>query len=146
MAAQLFTFLVVALTLVVFRAESLTSAGRIFDAFFHWNGALFAPEYAAQLKYSRTLEFTSMMFGDGGSVSAVFVLLFLALAACWLLPSTYQLFRRCEIAIDKPMAGRDAVIGLQWQASRGWAIYIAVLAVISMLNLTQVSEFLYFQF
>jgi alginate O-acetyltransferase complex protein AlgI len=145
-AAQLVTFLVVALTLVVFRADSLTSAGRVLGAIFQWNGLQFAPEYMAALKSTTTLEFTSMFFGGNYGVSVVYLSLALALAVCWLLPSTYQLFRRCEVAIDKPLAGREPVISLQWQASRAWAVYIAILAVASMLNLTQVSEFLYFQF
>jgi len=145
-AAQLFTFLVVALTLVVFRADSITSAGRILGAICHWNGTQFIPEYMAALKNTTTLEFTSMVFRGNYSVSVVYLSLALALAVCWLLPSTYQLFRRCEVAIDKPLAGRESVINLQWQAGGAWAAYIAILAVASMLNLTQVSEFLYFQF
>jgi alginate O-acetyltransferase complex protein AlgI len=145
-AAQLFTFLVVALTLVVFRADSLASAGRILGALFHWNGVHFVPEYLAALKTNTTLEFTTMLFGGPYVVTVIFLCLALALAFCWLLPSTYQLFRRCEVAIDKPLAGREPVIGLQWQASSAWAVFIAVLVVASMLNLTQVSEFLYFQF
>lgn len=145
-AAQLFTFLVVALTLVVFRADSLASAGRVLGAIFNWNGLQFAPDYVVALNSSATLELASMVFGGAYNVSVVFACLVLALVACWVLPSTYQLFRHCEVAIDKPVAGREPVIKLQWQASRAWAVYIAVLAVASMLNLTEVSEFLYFQF
>jgi alginate O-acetyltransferase complex protein AlgI len=145
-AAQLFTFLVVALTLVVFRADTVSSAGNVYGAILHWDGLQFGTQYMAALTGNRILEFAPMVFGQSYAVSAVFLLLLLALAACWLLPSTYQLFRHCNVAIDKPLAGREPVISLQWQASWGWSIGIAVLAVASILNLTEVSEFLYFQF
>ena len=145
-AAQLLTFLVVALTLVVFRADNLASAGHVYNAILNWDGLQFVPEYMAALKGNKNLQLTSMLFGESYAVSVVFLLLAMALAACWLLPSTYQLFRHCEVAIDKPLAGREPVISLQWQASRGWSVGIAVLAVASIVNLTEVSEFLYFQF
>jgi alginate O-acetyltransferase complex protein AlgI len=145
-AAQLFTFLVVAFTLVVFRADNLVSAGHVYSAIFNWDGPQFVPEYMAALKDNRNLEFAAMLLGQSYAVSVVFLLLAMALAACWLLPSTYQLFRHCEIAIDKPMAGREPVISLQWQANRGWSVGIALLAIASIVNLTEVSEFLYFQF
>lgn len=121
--AQVFTFLVVAFTLVIFRADSVASAGRVYRAVLNWNGLQF------QLYHG-----------------VVFTILAIALAVCWLLPSTYQLFRHCDVAIDKPLAGREPVIRLQWQANQRWAVFIALLIVASMGNLTRVSEFLYFQF
>lgn len=145
-AAQIFTFLVVALTLVVFRADSMTTAGHVYSAIFDWNGLQFVPDYVAVLERNKNLEFVSMLFGEGYAVSVVFFSLALALAICWLLPSTYQLFRECDVVIDKPLAGREPIIGLKWKASRAWGVFIAILAVAAFVNLTQVSEFLYFQF
>jgi hypothetical protein len=76
----------------------------------------------------------------------VFGSLACALAACWLLPSTAQLFQRQQVMIDKPTAGRRAILQFEWQASSRWAVFVAALAAMSFLNLGQVSEFLYFQF
>jgi alginate O-acetyltransferase complex protein AlgI len=76
----------------------------------------------------------------------VFGCLALAIAACWLLPSTWQLFQDYDVAFDKPPTGRAPVLRLQWQPRVGWACFIALLFVACCLNLTQVSEFLYFQF
>ena len=87
-----------------------------------------------------------MLFSESYAVSTVFFFLALALAICWLLPSTYQLFRECDVVIDKPLAGREPIIGLKWEASRAWGVFVAILAVSALVNLTQVSEFLYFQF
>ena len=145
-AAQVFTFLVVALTLAVFRADSMASAGRVYGAMLNWNGGGFVSAYMGKLEPTNIMQVTAMLFGNSYSVIVVYLSLAMALVACWLLPSTFQLFRHCEVTINKPLAGREPVLRLQWQASRGWAIYIALLAAASMMNLTQVSEFLYFQF
>ena|GEM_PF-5288185 len=48
--------------------------------------------------------------------------------------------------IQKPVAGRPALITIEWQANSRWAILVAALAVMSFVNLSRVSEFLYFQF
>ena len=145
-AAQVFTFLVVALTLVVFRADSIVSAGDIYSAMFDWNGLQFATGYAEKLQHNKTLELASMLFGQGYAASVVFILLAMALSVCWFLPSTYQLFRNCDVVIDRPLAGREPVISLNWKATAVWGIFVGILAVSALVNLTQVSEFLYFQF
>ncbi len=145
-AAQVVTFLVVAMTLVVFRADSIVSAGDIYSAMFDWNGLQFATGYAAKLQHNKTLELASMLFGQGYAASVVFILLVMALAVCWFLPSTYQLFRHCDVVIDRPLAGREPVISLNWKATAVWGVFIGILAVSALVNLTQVSEFLYFQF
>lgn len=146
LAAQLLTFLVVVFTLVIFRAESLAAAAHVTGAVFHWGGWEFMPDYLLALEQSKTLEFTSMLLGDSYPVQAVFSLLFLALAICWFFPNTSQLFRGTGVMNEQTATGREPVINWQWKANRRWAIYIALLAVASMLNLTEVSEFLYFQF
>ena len=39
-----------------------------------------------------------------------------------------------------------APTGLRWKDGPGWAVAAAVVALIAVLNLTRISEFLYFQF
>ena len=79
-------------------------------------------------------------------VGLVYGAIVLAIAACWLLPSTWQLFQAYEVAIDKPPTGRPAVLRLQWRQGPAWSLFIALLFLLSCLNLTQVSDFIYFQF
>lgn len=146
MFAQVFTFAVIALTLVVFRAETLTEAARIYTALLDWNGGVFVPAYSAQLQQTQIFGVVAQVGLAMPGVGFLYTLLGLALAACWILPSTYQLFRHCGVMIDRPLAGREAVLKLQWSLSRSWAVAIALMAVMSMMNLTQVSDFLYFQF
>lgn len=146
MLAQVFTFLVVCLSLVVFRAETIAAAANVYGALLDWNGGGFVPGYLAQLQESNTVTISALFLGGVSAEGVVFSCLVAALAVCWLMPSTYQLFRECDVCIDKPLAGRKPVLEFQWSMSRGWAVFIALLYFFSLLNLTQKSEFLYFQF
>ena len=130
----------------MFRADTLSAAGHIYLAMANWSGANFVPAYGERLAQSNLVTIAATLLGADYSLTLVYLCLALALAACWLLPSTYQLFRECDVCIDKPLAGRAAVMDFQWSASQRWAVFIGLLAVCSFLNLTQVSEFLYFQF
>jgi hypothetical protein len=62
------------------------------------------------------------------------------------MPNTYQLFRHCDVVLEPPFSTQAPLFDWQWQPSMAWSFFIAVLTLISLLNLTQVSEFLYFQF
>jgi D-alanyl-lipoteichoic acid acyltransferase DltB (MBOAT superfamily) len=146
MAAQVFTFLVVVFTLVFFRSSSLAAASHLMVSVFQFEGYSFSADYLAQLNRSNLFKLTRILVADVQAVQLVYAMLLMALVACWALPSTLQLFERQEVAIVKPRAGRAAVIRLQWQPGSAWAAFIAVLVLMSLLNLTQVSEFLYFQF
>ncbi|MFK7732141.1 MAG: MBOAT family protein [Pseudomonadales bacterium] len=144
--AQILTFLVVVLTLVVFRAETLTEAANIYSSLLTWEGLSFSPSYLATLESIDSLAMTSRFLGDAEFGTLISVALLIALLLCWLFPSTYQLFRSLDIMIEKPLAGREPVLKFSWTPSAYWAAFIGVLLVASLMNLTQVSEFLYFQF
>ena len=145
-AAQCFTFCLVVLTLVVFRADSLAEASNFYLAFGRWNDFDFSADYLTSLQSVGSLKAASQLLGGVHVGLPVAVSLASALFVCWFLPSTFQLFRSLNVMIDKPLAGRASVIGFCWSPSQMWAIIIAVMAAASMLNLTQASEFLYFQF
>lgn len=145
-ASQLLTFLLVVFTLALFRSDSLTAAGHLYTGLWTFGGAEFTSAYLTPLKWTSIFKFEEIIFPGIQATTMVYSLLGLALVACWFLPSTYQLFQHCEVAIDKPRAGRPPVFDLKWRPNIGWALFIALLALISSLNLTTVSEFLYFQF
>ena len=144
--AQGFTFLVVVFTLVFFRSSSLASALQLFASLGQFEGYGFSADYLAQLHRTNLFKLVQVLLVDVQAVYLVYGMLLLALAACWLLPSTHQLFESQDVAIARPRAGRRAVLAFEWRPSGAWAVFIAVLTVMSLLNLTQVSEFLYFQF
>lgn len=144
--SQVFTFLLVALTLGLFRADSVTTAQRLYSGLLEFSGNSFSAGYLQKLNASGLFRLDALVTPSLNGHFWVFGVLLAALAICWLLPSTYQLFKPYEVAIDKPVAGRPPVVSLTWRASTAWSVYIALLAAMALANLSEVSEFLYFQF
>ena len=74
------------------------------------------------------------------------------IAFLWLLPNTQQWMARFQPSIDVPE--KDLVPPafprlwqrMQWRPTATWAVITSGLAIISILNLSRISEFLYFQF
>ena len=126
------TFLAVIVAWVYFRAESFQSANLIISTMFGLQHASFLETTVFS---KRELLQASMML----MVLSVFI---------WLLPNVLQWTgyvnesddRNCK-CIPKKLKGIT-----KYQPSAMWAIICATLMVISVLRLTQVSEFLYFQF
>ncbi len=115
------TFLAIVVGWVFFRAENVGSAGNILQSMAGLNG--FAP-----------------VDGD---------LWFLVLLpVVWFAPNTQQIMLRYRPALEiyrgeiKPWMGRR----LQWRMSAAWGVGISVAAILAVLSLCRVSEFLYFQF
>jgi hypothetical protein len=69
-----------------------------------------------------------------------------ALAAVFFAPSLHQLMKGL-LALDvTKVATIEAKPRLLWKPSAAWAITVALMAAISMLLLTRVNAFIYFQF
>ena len=124
--AQLLTFVAVVVAWVFFRAESFSAALAMLQGMAGMNGISKADPYyygAPQLKG-----------------------LLLMFVVAWALPNAQQLLRRYRPVLhtypgDIPEAGR-----LDWRPSAAWALLTAVLLLAAVVNLTHVSEFLYYQF
>jgi hypothetical protein len=65
------------------------------------------------------------------------------LMAAWLLPNTQQFLAHFEPALEQV---HDGCRRLAWRPSSVWAVTFGLSAAIALMHLTQVSEFLYFQF
>lgn len=126
--ARLLTFGVVVVAWVFFRADSLTAAVAILKGMAGLNG--FARHEA----------------NWGGGQELKWLLLMFVVA--WGLPNVQQLLHRHRPAIQTypgeiaPPRWRR----LAWQPSAGWALVTALLFVAALINLSRVSEFLYYQF
>ena len=70
------------------------------------------------------------------------------LALVWLAPNTVQIFRTLpETQDDRNLEDQTpSWLMVKWQANRWWAYSLAFLAVASLANMTEISEFLYFRF
>lgn len=116
---RLGVFFQVALALVFFRADSLGHAWHYFTDLFGASG----PGYL-----------TSPV------TTATAVLL---LPAVWFLPNTQQILgeQKTDPQVDGPM-----LPGLHWHSTLPWALTIAAVLFATLVNLDEVSSFLYFQF
>jgi len=88
----------------------------------------------------------------GGNVAMVGWFVFW-LGFLWVLPNTQQLMSRFEPALQASSPKGEVVSGLQkivprlfWAPTTRWGVAIGVVLAVSVLSLSRVSEFLYFQF
>lgn len=144
--AQAFTFLLVVVSLVFFRAESLETAWSIFGQLANIQGGGLSKAYADSLVSSNPTKMSGMLPIHLSTAGVIYGLLTLALLVCWCLPNTQQLFAPYDVASHGLHGGRRSVLDMVWNANGRWALFTASLLIISLLNLAQVSEFLYFQF
>jgi hypothetical protein len=71
----------------------------------------------------------------------------------WLLPNSHQLLARFQPTLEYLVGDRNVVRAdprwfsrFLWQPRRAWALAVAMLAVASVLGLSRISEFIYWQF
>ncbi|MFT5484197.1 MAG: alginate O-acetyltransferase complex protein AlgI [Halieaceae bacterium] len=144
--AQILTFLVVVMSLIVFRSDSMTTAVHIFSCLTDINGVVFEADYMAAIQRSGLFRIVSTLPLTVTPAWFVANVLWLSLAACWILPNTQQLFAAQQVTLQKTKMGRPAVLRLEWRNSPAWMAFTALLITVSFMNLNSVSEFLYFQF
>jgi len=140
------TFLSVVLAWVFFRAVDLPTALNILAGMGGMQGVALPSAIGDALGGVRsTLEAAGVTFYLGGGERFVktwgWVLAAAALA--FLLPNTQEIVRKYASWRES----RDpAGLRLTWIPTRGWAVVLSALALLSLLSLTRPSEFLYFQF
>jgi D-alanyl-lipoteichoic acid acyltransferase DltB (MBOAT superfamily) len=149
LCAWALTFLAVVVGWVFFRASDTDAALLILDAMRggqdilvpgNWPGAWYL--YAALDKVGIAVELGTPATGfDPLGLSPYWIIGLLAIA--WAMPNTQQIMARFQPALESVQAGGRA---LAWQPTRLWAVITGLAAAAAILNLTRVSEFLYFQF
>lgn len=147
-ASRLVTFLAVVVAWVVFRAENLDAALKVYEGMLGVNGFPINKEWLAKMtRVGPWLE-------DWGVQAAVLViavkraLLYWSLPlllACWFLPNTQQILRKFEPAVNFREDPDDPAF-VRWTPSRKWSLAVLVMAFLCLFNMTGISEFLYFQF
>ncbi len=124
--ARLLTFLAVVVAWVFFRAESLTAALAMIEGMAGLNGISKADPY---------------YFG-APELKGLLVMFLVA----WGLPNVQQLLRRYRPVLETYPGDTLPPSRLAWQPGAGWAMLTAAMFVAAVINLTRVSEFLYYQF
>lgn len=134
------TFTAVVVAWVFFRAESIPAATRIIDGMLGKNGLGIPFKWIDEqsiivrwLMNHGAEPSNNTLFAAGAELRMIT----LGLAICWLLPNTV------EICLERP---EGKAPWWSWTTSKTWAMTTVVLGLISFLSISEVSEFIYFQF
>jgi alginate O-acetyltransferase complex protein AlgI len=140
LVGQVITFFAVAIAWVFFRSETLGSAVQMLRAMMGGNG-IASPASLTNLLPG--LPKSQSPVDSGTALLVSFVLLMIA----WFAPNTQQLtaYSGPKGAYGTNDAG-EARIPFYWTTSPRWAVAIGSLLAITMMSMSKVSEFIYFQF
>jgi len=146
------TFLAVVVSWVYFRAPTLEQGNAILLAMSGANGAQIPGGIAAHLDHSLDI-LKSMGISVGLGSGSVFVSNYLWILAAGIsalfLPNVAQIFHHYKAVLYEHEGSFKAYrehATINWRLSVPWASATALLGLLGILTLTQVSEFLYFQF
>ena len=147
------TFLAVVVGWVYFRAPTLDQANGILLAMLGSNGAEIPAGIAARLGELMNLAAAIGIesgVGSGSLFVANWVWVIVAGLAALTLPNVAQIFHSVDPVIyesDKAFAEHlGNASDITWRQAPRWAVTTALMLLMGVLTLTQVSEFLYFQF
>jgi alginate O-acetyltransferase complex protein AlgI len=146
--SRLLTFFAVVIAWVIFRADNLDAATRIYEGMLGQNGFPINKEW--MWKMTRV---GPILTDWGMEVATLTIMVKRAilywslplLLACWILPNTQQIMRKFEPAVNFLEDPRDPSF-IEWKPNRAWSLAVLVMAILCLINMTGISEFLYFQF
>ena len=147
-ASRLLTFFAVVVAWVIFRADTLDAAVRMYEGMLGQNGFPINEAWMAKMHRVGPLLIDWGVETGALIISVKRALLYWALPlllACWILPNTQQIMRKFEPAINFIEDPRDPAF-VEWKPSRIWSLAVLVIAILCLFNMTGISEFLYFQF
>jgi len=148
-AARLVTFAAVVIAWVLFRADTLDSAGRIIGAMFGANGFVLPHAWSARIAALAGGGAPGPVARGMGTLGGGSELGWLAASfvVVWLCPNTQQImaaWARSHFASHAMALAEPA--HLAWQPVPRWGLAIALLAFIGIMGLTRASAFIYFNF
>jgi D-alanyl-lipoteichoic acid acyltransferase DltB (MBOAT superfamily) len=152
--ARFVTFLAVVVAWVFFRADSFDAAEKMLLAMSGINGVVLPETYQGYLKAYLSLDTWALEHGIefgpmkyyAGIKQPIYIAILLVIA--WAFPNTQQIMSRYNpsLYIYEDKHGDYHASWLQWSPVVRWALLIAILAVWSLIEMNEVSEFLYYQF
>lgn len=155
--AWLITFLSVVVGWVFFRATSFDAAILLLEGMSGKHGVSIPNGLAVRLgSLSELLQTLGIEFTLGGGkdfvLTYVWIIFLLPIALIW--PNTQQIMDKFEPAfnkiVDNPtttlLSNNTLMCKIKFKFSYGWAVAMSIILTFGILALSQVSEFLYFQF
>lgn len=151
------TFGVVVIGWVFFRAADFDAALTILQGMAGMNGVAIPNAIAARLgalwPYAELAGMTTYL-GGGSEFAFTWLWVLLLLPIALFMPNTQQIMITAQPALNQHVSEQwnelpmnSKLQGrLRWRGSRGWAIFMGIVAMTAILAMTRVSEFLYFQF
>lgn len=149
LVSRVFTFILISLAWVLFRAESFDAAIEVYRGLVNIS-SIFNDKVVG---HNNLMAF---YFGYYVDIENIKLLLLLVggVFLLWTLPSTHDIFSKYnhnkigddKVEIRKSKQGTFFDNLLCWEPTLLWAVFIAALFIVSFMSLTEVSEFLYFQF
>ncbi len=146
LVSRALTFLAVALAWVVFRSESFDASIEIYKGLVNIQ-SVFIDEplkdhYRYRMIFSHYIDIENIK---------IIVLLICFVFILWLLPNTQEIFSKYhpyqnDVKFSNELDNNRFYQHIKWQPSMLWAVLLSVLFIISLMSLSKVSEFLYFQF
>lgn len=150
-ASRAFTFVVVVLAWVLFRAEGINAALNVYKGMIGLNGFVLPQAWMTYLgPLEGWLSDQGVLFG----VTPVFThalqgsfLIISLFVIAWYFPNTQQIMDRFEPAIETYRnEDRTYAFRIKWMPNLKWAVGSGLLITASIIMIDKVSEFLYFQF
>jgi len=151
------TFIAVVIGWVFFRATSFDAAITILQGMIGMNGVSIPNGILVRLPFLQeifvTLGFTAHL-GGGASFMYTWIWIIVIFPLVLILPTTQDLFYKVSGSLNKKHYENSATFWpfhskfnfIYWQENKFWAVLISFALVSGLLTLSQVSEFLYFQF
>lgn len=146
-----FTFFFVVLAWVFFRAESLEASIILLRSLLGRGGIALDPRMVGPLRSVLAdwgIQFHGA-FANGLAEWEDGILWLLGTAlVVWLTPNTLRLFGRFNPALETYRGDEDRGVRrwLSWNPSVAWALVTAGVAILSIIKMSSISEFLYYQF
>lgn len=142
--STLITFIAVTIGWVFFRAADIPTAINILNGMAGLNGFLLPESWKTAFGHLPNITYGVSDF----KVTGKFDIILVALLLVWIFPNTQQIMTRYQPAFDtfRGTIGRQAILYFEWTLNKRYAAVTAIIIAYSILHLTRVSEFIYFQF
>ena len=148
----LFTFIAVTLAWVVFRAETLDGAIEIYKNMLFFNGLSLPADLLNVLGITpQELDGLGVTISNANSLWHITKLeligyLGMSCLVVFFLPNTVTIFRLSTRVTNTPSNRTKVFRHLIWRPNSMWVIVLTIIWLVSLVHMTNISEFLYFQF